>query len=273
MLKPIRNLLTLVAASLLNSRSKLIKRLVYDSWRGDYFISNGPEVFVVESKDRIVGRQLYQFGDFEIWKLQLALEICRNNGHSVRFLIDAGANIGTTIIPALKRGWVDGGIAIEPHPDNIRLLRANSALNDVAFSILQLAVGEESADAFLAESVTNSGAHKISSEGIRVRCEPLDEIVPTTPKGAMLWMDIQGHEAKALAGATRLLSEGIPIVLEFDPALLEKADIVKMASHLRGRRIFDLATGYECPALDKLAATLNDGKFTDIVAIPAKSTH
>lgn len=196
MLKSIRNLLVLGVAALLNARSRLVKRLVYDSWGADYFISNGPEVFVVESRDRIVGRQLYQVGDFEIWKLQVAMEICRENGHPVRFLIDAGANIGTTIIPALKRGWFDGGVAIEPHPDNIRLLRANSSLNDVDFTIHQLAVGEEPADVFLAESNTNSGAHKISSEGIPVRCERLDEIVPTTPDGTMLWMDIQGMKRK-----------------------------------------------------------------------------
>lgn len=44
-----------------------------------------------------------------------------------------------------------------------------------------------------------------------------------------------------------------------------------MAIHLHGRRLFDLATGRECPDLDELAATLQDGEFTDIIAIPTRS--
>lgn len=40
-------------------------------------------------------------------------------------------------------------------------------------------------------------------------------------KSSLLWMDIQGGEGLALEGAQKLLEAGIPLVLEFDPALLE----------------------------------------------------
>ena len=58
-------------------------------------------------------------------------------------LIDIGANIGPICIPAVKRNYVKQAIAIEPGPDNARLLRANVALNSLHDRIIvhECAVG------------------------------------------------------------------------------------------------------------------------------------
>lgn len=57
------------------------------------------------------------------------------------------------------------------------------------------------------------------------------------PRGALLWMDIQGAEGIALSGSKKLLSREIPVVLEFDAKLLEPN------GGLSGG--FDLLTNYE----------------------------
>jgi FkbM family methyltransferase len=43
--------------------------------------------------------------------------------------VDVGAHIGTSVIPALTRHGFARAIAIEPDPGNVRVLRANLALN------------------------------------------------------------------------------------------------------------------------------------------------
>ena len=44
-------------------------------------------------------------------------------------MVDVGANIGPICIPAVTRGYVQQAVAVEPNPDNCRLLRVNVALN------------------------------------------------------------------------------------------------------------------------------------------------
>jgi hypothetical protein len=39
----------------------------------------------------------------------------------------------------------------------------------------------------------------------------------------LLWMDIQGHEGHALAGARMLVTRGVPVVFEFSPEHLQLA--------------------------------------------------
>ncbi|WP_330947451.1 FkbM family methyltransferase [Thermomonas sp. LB-4] len=259
--------------SLLRGGPPLLRRAAYDAMPVPYLVAGHPEHFVVSTADKVIGREVFLHGEFDFAKLQTALAILAREGRPApTHLIDVGANIGTITIPALKRGLIQTATAIEPHPHNLRLLRANIALNGLEdrVTVLAQAVGDRSGVTLhLHESATNSGNHSIGAEGIPVSSSKLDDLdLPSAP--SLLWMDIEGYEGHALTGAGRLLSTGTPAVCEFNPTYLEHSgglELLKKAT--LGYEIFDLKSpNSTSTSLDKVNnkyRTINE--FTDILLI------
>ncbi|HET9870069.1 MAG TPA: FkbM family methyltransferase, partial [bacterium] len=147
--------------------------------------------------------------------------------------VDIGANIGYYTLLAARRVGPEGRVfAFEPDPDNFRLLQKNVAVNGYANVILEpkaLSDGEGEADLFL--NPLNRGDHRLYDSGdgrVHVR-------VPRTALGSyfkavqnrphFIKMDIQGAEARALAGMRDLVA-GLPRVLlvsEFGPEGLRRS--------------------------------------------------
>ena len=259
---------------LLKSGPALLRRAVYDAMPVPYLVTGRPEHFVVATADKVIGRELFLHGEFDFAKLQTALAIIEREGlPRPQHLIDVGANIGTIVIPALARGLMQSATAVEPHPSNLRLLRANLALNGLSerVRVLAQAVGAEShASLFLTESSTNSGNHSIGRTGLPVASTRLDD-VDCPHDGALLWMDIEGYEGHALRGAPNLLATGIPVVCEFNTGYLENSGGMNwFREALAGRRIFDLKQGEKAVeiTLDQLAVMYPAGhEFTDVLAL------
>ena len=264
--------------SLLKTGPALLRRAVYDAIPVPYLVAGHPEHFVVATADKVIGRELFLHGEFDFAKLQTALTIIEREGlPRPQHLIDVGANIGTIVIPALARGLMQSATAIEPHPTNLRLLRANLALNGLSerVRVLAQAVGAEShASLFLTESSTNSGNHSIGRTGLPVASTRLDD-VDCPHDGALLWMDIEGYEGHALRGAPNLLAAGIPLVCEFNTGYLENSGGMNwFREALAGRRIFDLKHGTQAGeiSMDELAGRYPVGhQFTDILAISTRT--
>lgn len=260
--------------ALLKTGPALLRRAVYDAMPVQYLVTGNPEHFVVATADKVIGRELFLHGEFDFAKLQTALAIIEREGlPRPQHLIDVGSNIGTIVIPALARGLMQSATAIEPHPTNLRLLRANLALNGLSecVRVLAQAVGTEShASLFLTESSTNSGNHSIGQTGLPVASTRLDD-VDCPHDGALLWMDIEGYEGHALRGAPNLLAAGIPVVCEYNTGYLENSGGMNwFREALAGRRIFDLKQGEKAVeiTLDQLAGMYPAGsRFTDILAI------
>lgn len=262
--------------SILKTGPGLLRRAAYDTMPIPYLVAGHKELFIVATADKVIGRELFLHGEFDFNKLQAALAVLAREGiETPQHLIDVGANIGTIVIPALKRGLFSSATAIEPHPDNLRLLRANLALNGVdgLVTILPQAVGDKSAvQLFLQESDTNSGNHSISSQGIPIFSSQLDDL--SFPSQSLLWMDIEGYEGHALCGAAYLLKSGMPLVSEFNPEFLTNSGGMKafqqaLSEHL----IYDLQyedslpTSLEC-ITTKLNLREKHLQWTDILAIP-----
>lgn len=240
-----------------------------------YLVAGYPEHFVVSTADKVIGREVFLHGEFDFAKLQTALAILAREGYPApTHLIDVGANIGTITIPALKRGLLQTATAIEPHPHNIRLLRANIALNGLEdrVTVLARAVGDRSGvTLYLHESATNSGNHTIGTEGIPVPSFKLDDLdIPSVP--SLLWMDIEGYEGHALKGAARMLAAGIAVVCEFNPTFLNQSvGMHALLQSLQGYRIYDLEKPDTETSLATLSQHLAGGfRYTDILAIPKK---
>ena len=260
--------------SLLKTGPGLLRRAAYDAMPVPYLVAGNPEHFIIATADKVIGRELFLHGEFDFAKLQTALAIIEREGlPRPQHLIDVGANIGTIVIPALARGLMQSATAVEPHPSNLRLLRANLALNGLSerVRVLAQAVGAESgATLFLTESSTNSGNHSIGRTGLPVASTRLDD-VDCPHDGALLWMDIEGYEGHALRGAPNLLATGIPVVCEFNTGYLENSGGMNwFREALAGRRIFDLKQGEKAVeiTLDQLAVMYPAGhEFTDVLAL------
>jgi FkbM family methyltransferase len=199
------------------------------------------ELYVVNTKDSIIGRELFVTGEFDFAKFIRATEVLLRHraGWQPRVLIDVGANIGTICIPAVRRGYVERAIAIEPDPENCRLLRANLELNGLASRVVvhEAAAGaREDEELELQLSDYNLGDHRIyvpsgpetsrlqGRKSVKVKSRTLNTLCAEDVGADLLvWMDIQGAEGFALAGADALMQQSVPMVLEFWPEALARS--------------------------------------------------
>lgn len=253
------------------SGPKLLRRAAYDAMPAPYLVVGRQELFVVSTADKVIGRELFLSGEFDFSKLQHALRIMTREGvEHPSHLVDVGANIGSIVIPAMRRGLIQSATAIEPHPENVRLLRANLALNNLRedVRVIETAVGDGSSSRLLLkESATNGGNHSISDEGFPVCSSRLDEMeLPLTK--TLLWMDIEGYEGHALKGASTLLERGVPVVSEFNPEYLTASGGLDLFFRsLEGRRIFDLGTPAGVETSLEALMLIHRKTFTDILAL------
>jgi hypothetical protein len=85
---------------------------------------DGPGATYLVRSDDLLGQWAFEGKGFDEDKLGRVVEHLGAHGT----LIDVGANVGVTTLPALRRFGFERAIAIEPSPDNVRLLRAALAL-------------------------------------------------------------------------------------------------------------------------------------------------
>ena len=194
------------------------------------------ETFIASTRDEIIARELFVTGEFDFAKFEAAFALAvRQSGRKPRVLVDVGANIGTICIPAVARGFVERAIAIEPEPQNCRLLKANLQLNGVAerIAVHEAAAGARDGEVLVLElSDYNLGDHKIrppgvtgvveltSGRAVEVTSRKLDSILESDTAGdeVLIWIDVQGFEGYALSGCAAVLARRPPLVMEFWPA-------------------------------------------------------
>ncbi|AKD25755.1 methyltransferase, FkbM family [Polynucleobacter duraquae] len=212
--------------------------------RGGLLLSAGQsELFVVSSNDQAIGRSTFVNGGepFDFEKMEFVFKLLNLNSPQ-ELLIDIGANIGTICIPAVKRGYFKTAIAIEPDPLNYKLLTANILLNDLQASVIprNAALGNHANKVLQFElSSENHGDHRVRvtdetgdagyDEGNRktidVSSTTLDSLFQVHKLDAgVMWMDTQGYEGFILEGASHVLDAGLPLVTEFWPYGMDRAN-------------------------------------------------
>ena len=213
------------------SRDKQIERM---KQRQPYALSSSKEFFVVSTRDSVIGPILLHDGEYDFDKLVEAFDVMQFHGIAKpTVLVDIGANIGSICIPAVSRGLVGKAIAIEPGPENCRLLRANIELNDLRskIEVHEVALGQRDDETLVLQlSPENNGDHQIAVKGshsgrdtVEVASARLDTVLEEADAGSIfLWMDVQGYEGHVLAGAADILDRRPPMVLEFSPRGLRR---------------------------------------------------
>jgi FkbM family methyltransferase len=204
--------------------------------------------YLLDTSDRgPITLRLLSSGTYERPLMERALALLERlgagGGLAGRAFVDVGANIGTATLCALIRFRAARALALEPDPDNFRLLRMNLVANDVDDRTVaaRVAVSERAATLELERATHNIGDHRIrtgAENGAGAIGEAERGVIPVEAVGldaatrghgiepgdiGLVWVDVQGHEPQVLAGATGLIESGVPLVIEYWPYGLKRA--------------------------------------------------
>jgi FkbM family methyltransferase len=201
---------------------------------------------LVSTRDDVIGRRLFAYPSRPELDIERAFQALRSipavaEALSDYTVVEIGANIGSHTVDMLRARGAGRVIAIEPDPDNCRLLRHNLLENGVAdrVELLELALSERPGMVQLELSSYNSGDHRVrvaaatsgsleaDRQTIDVRAASLDSLAETGEIDlrhiGLVWMDAQGHEGHILRGGGKLLQSSIPVVTEYWPYGLRRA--------------------------------------------------
>jgi FkbM family methyltransferase len=141
--------------------------------------------------------------------------------------VDLGANIGFTTLYFARRYGAHTCVAVEPDPDNARLLRHNLAQNGIRATIFEAAVGPRDGSVRFAQD-RESNLGRVAAEGVTVPMVSMDTVVHATAHDRvdLLKMDIEGGEAELFAGPTGWLDTIDAIMMEFHPDVADPNPIL-----------------------------------------------
>jgi FkbM family methyltransferase len=207
--------------------------------------------YAVRTRDLSVSRELFVRRGFDDEVMPRVLALLDHYGYQSarsKTFVDIGANIGTSVIPAVHTHGFARGIAFEPEPVNHQLIQVNALLNGVADRIVahKFALSDRPGELVFEIAPENSGDNRVRTTHdapastttrelhnesrrptITVEATTFDILLDRRTLNlediGLIWMDTQGHEGHVLAGATRLLASDVPILMEYWPYALGRS--------------------------------------------------
>ena len=224
----------------LKSKNTFINGIIFDiySKKLKYIITENSykEKFILITQDKVISKEIFVKGEFDIKKLEKTLEFLRPT-HKIKKLYDIGANLGVTCIPAVQRKMIQTAIAVEPVMQNYDVLKMNIILNKLEKKIMHYncALSDRTdIDAKIEISKDNSGDNRVildtnldnlnqSSNIQKIVTDKFDNLFKNINGNEdLIWIDTQGYEPKVLMGAENLIKSKAPIVIEFWPYELKR---------------------------------------------------
>lgn len=233
--------------------------------------------------DTALGRRVFESA-YRIYKERLEAGPIRVLQPFVRpktYVIDVGANIG--FFTMQFAAWVsDGGKVIAAEPEAVNYARllhaiAEAGLTDVVKTI-QAAVAEAAGEGFLEVDPGHPGNHKLGAGGVPVAVTTIDDLVAAHgwPEVSLIKVDVQGAEARVLAGARRTLERSRPaLFLEVDDRQLRRngssaAELLASAAGLGYAIHSRVGNGISRPmSLDEALAQGDKKPYEDTLLLPA----
>lgn len=201
----------------------------------------------LNTSDKAVSRSIFARGLYERELFASAFTVLESRGSSGAIdghFLDIGANIGTATCLALKHFGASQAWAFEPAPDNVELLRHNVLANGLQelVHVHSSALSDRDGPVEFELSHDNWGDHRVRvvetacgpalldeerRNTVEVSCRRLDALVEAGSLDigsvGLAWIDVQGHEAHVLGGASALLRSQVPIICEYWPYGLRRA--------------------------------------------------
>jgi len=171
-------------------------------------------------------------------------------------VLDIGANIGyLTMHLASLVGTAGLVVAVEPNPENIKLLEASRRVNGFdQIVVIQAAAGRSTGLLELSVSYSNGTTTDLPSDldaifaSRPVPCFALDDLVPKDRHFNLVKIDTEGAELNALIGLSRTIERDRPIIVsEFSPGTLPGISHCSGPEYLR----FLIAKGYRIAVIEK----------------------
>jgi FkbM family methyltransferase len=218
---------------------------------GNYILKtiNGYHLLIDPKNDSGVERSLHETGTYEKGMLHFLDQHLKNGD----VFIDVGANIGLLSLHAAKSVGNNGNVlAFEAHPETVKILETNKALNqNDNIQIYPFALGSEKEKALIFDdSESNRGGasmvRSFSNSGIEVNVERLDDILVTSIIPKIIKIDVEGFELNVLKGAKRTIQEAKPILLIEASDIKEKnEEIIAFLMQIHPYKICKFSKGKE----------------------------
>jgi FkbM family methyltransferase len=171
-------------------------------------------------------------------------------------VVDIGANIGgLTMLLAWLVGSSGLVVAVEPNPENIKLLEASRRVNGFdQILVIQAAAGRRTALLALNVSYSNGMTGEFPSNpdaifgSCPVPCFALDALLPKDRPINLVKIDTEGAELNALIGLSETIDRDRPVIVsEFSPGMLPGISHCSGPEYLR----YLIAKGYRIGVIER----------------------
>ncbi|MFM8983534.1 MAG: FkbM family methyltransferase [Spartobacteria bacterium] len=162
--------------------------------------------------DTTIGKALELYGEFAEGENRVMARYIRPGN----LVVDVGANLGTTVLPASKAVGKDGTVfAFEPQPIIAQCLNTTLSLNDCFnVRVFSNALGNEQGWGRIPsagiENSGNHGSNALGSQGLQVPILKLDDI--ELPSCELIKLDVEGYEWPVLQGAFQQILLHRPVI-------------------------------------------------------------
>ena len=219
-----------------NSLKKTIRSAIYyTTQKNRILFSNKNEAKYLLTSCDWISQKLFIDESFD-FRVLIRTKKLLGKENSKSTLINVGAHIGSSCIPAIKKNYFKNLIAFEPSKRNFRLLKANILLNEIddRTQIYNLALSNKKANLYLGMFNNNTGDYRIVKNKQKnteiIQSDILDNYTYNLNKNnSLVFMDAQGHEAEIFMGAKKTIRKKIPFVFEFAPFWLNKDWLKKIS--------------------------------------------
>lgn len=248
------------------------------------------------SNDRAISVYALALGNYHKKEIAETLQLAEGYGAKLgKIMIEVGANIGSTTVSAMKLNKLSKIIAFEPVPDNVRLIKANLALNGFDSSVIvePFAISDHEGEEEMILSSHNLGDNRIKRNAVgagqglfnesewnktKVQTICLDSYCKQhnidSEEISIIWIDAQGFEGYILKGAEQLLSKkAFPVLIEFWPKALQESgcfDLLCEVVEKHFTAFHDVHSNEKRPVKDirETASRLKNENFSDLLLIP-----